>query len=47
MELYLLQNKPITTTTVGGVVGKVIVVETDITQTQDKVKNIIRKATIK
>ena len=43
----LSQNKPITTTSVGGTVGKVIVVETDITNTQDKVKNIIRKATIK
>jgi hypothetical protein len=35
------------TTTGKSTVGKVIVVETDITQTQDKVKNIIRKATIK
>jgi hypothetical protein len=35
------------TTTGDSTVGKVIVVETDITQTQDKVKNIIRKATIK
>lgn len=43
----LSQNKPITTTSVGGTVGKVIVVETDITNTQDKVKGIIRKATIK
>jgi hypothetical protein len=43
----LNQNKPITTTSVGGTVGKVIVVETDITNTQDKVKGIIRKATIK
>jgi hypothetical protein len=43
----LNQNKPLTTTSVGGTVGKVIVVETDITNTQDKVKGIIRKATIK
>jgi len=35
------------TTTGDSTVGKVIVVETDITNTQDKVKNIIRKATIK
>lgn len=35
------------TTTGKSTVGKVIVVETDITQTQDKVKGIIRKATIK
>jgi hypothetical protein len=43
----LNQNKPLTTTSVGGVVQKVIVTETDITATQDKVKGIIRKATIK
>ena len=41
------QNKPLSTTTVGGQVQKVIVTETDITKTQDKVKGIIRKATIK
>ena len=35
------------TTTGKSTVGKVIVVETDITNTQNKVKNIIRKATIK
>jgi hypothetical protein len=35
------------TTTGDSTVGKVIVVETDITNTQDKVKGIIRKATIK
>lgn len=35
------------TTTGKSTVGKVIVVETDITQTQNKVKGIIRKATIK
>jgi hypothetical protein len=35
------------TTTGDSTVGKVIVVETDITATQDKVKGIIRKATIK
>jgi hypothetical protein len=34
-------------TTGDSTVGKVIVVETDITETQDKVKGIIRKATIK
>jgi hypothetical protein len=41
------QNKPLSTTTVGGQVQKVIVTETDITKTQDKVKGIIRKATIR
>jgi hypothetical protein len=41
------QNKPLSTTTAGGQVQKVIVTETDITKTQDKVKGIIRKATIK
>jgi hypothetical protein len=35
------------TTTGDSTVGKVIVVETDITNTQNKVKGIIRKATIK
>ena len=35
------------TTTGKSTTGKVIVVETDITNTQNKVKNIIRKATIK
>tara|TARA_R110000868_G_scaffold38028_3_gene133722 strand:+ start:126 stop:1847 length:1722 start_codon:yes stop_codon:yes gene_type:complete len=35
------------TTTGKSTVGKVIVVETDITATQDRVKGIIRKATIK
>jgi hypothetical protein len=35
------------TTTGKSTIGKVIVVETDITNTQDKVKGIIRKATIK
>lgn len=43
----LNQNKPMTTTNLGGAVQKVIVTETDITATQDKVKGIIRKATIK
>jgi len=43
----LSQNKPLDTTNVGGTVGKVYVTETDITDTQDKVKGIIRKATIK
>ena len=43
----LNQNKPLTTTNIGGQVNKVIVTETDITGTQDKVKGIIRKATIK
>jgi hypothetical protein len=43
----LNQNKPLTTTSIGGAVNKVIVTETDITGTQDKVKGIIRKATIK
>ena len=35
------------TTTGKSTTGKVIVVETDITNTQNKVKGIIRKATIK
>jgi len=43
----LNQNKPLTTTSVGGAVQKVIVTETDITESQNKVKGIIRKATIK
>ena len=43
----LNQNKPLTTTSIGGQVNKVIVTETDITSTQEKVKGIIRKATIK
>ena len=43
----LNQNKPLTTTSIGGQVNKVIVTETDITGTQEKVKGIIRKATIK
>jgi len=43
----LNQNRPLTTTSVGGVVQKVIVTETDITESQNKVKGIIRKATIK
>jgi hypothetical protein len=43
----LNQNKPLTTTSIGGAVNKVIVTETDITSTQEKVKGIIRKATIK
>ena len=43
----LNQNKPLTTTSIGGAVNKVIVTETDITGTQEKVKGIIRKATIK
>jgi hypothetical protein len=42
----LNQNKPLDINNTNPT-GKVIVVETDITNTQDKVKNIIRKATIK
>jgi hypothetical protein len=42
----LTQNRPLQTTNAGQV-QKVIVTETDITKTQDKVKGIIRKATIK
>lgn len=41
------QNKPLDMNNVSNPTGKVIVVETDITNTQNKVKNIIRKATIK
>ena len=43
----LTQNKPLDMNNVSNPTGKVIVVETDITNTQNKVKNIIRKATIK
>jgi len=42
----LNQNKPIDINNIN-TTGKVIVVETDITNTQDKVKGILRKATIK
>ena len=41
------QNKPLQMNNVNNPTGKVIVVETDITNTQNKVKGIIRKATIK
>jgi hypothetical protein len=41
------QNKPLDMNNVNNPTGKVIVVETDITNTQNKVKGIIRKATIK
>ena len=41
------QNKPLDMNNVSNPTGKVIVVETDITNTQNKVKGIIRKATIK
>lgn len=43
----LTQNKPLDMNNVSNPTGKVIVVETDITNTQNKVKGIIRKATIK
>lgn len=42
----LNQNKPLDINNTNPI-GKVIVTETDITETQDKVKGIIRKATIK
>ena len=42
----LNQNRPMDINNIN-TTGKVIVVETDITNTQDKVKGIIRKATIK